>query len=325
MSEQAPTLYIFHGPDEFSRSEQLAKFKAQMGDPATAALNISIFDGGKVTLNDIRGTCDAMPFLSDKRLVIVENLFGGPGGKAMLDGLLDYLPLLPDWARLVFVEDKKLASNHRLIKLANDSPGGRVIPFDAPRNATSWILKHAEVHDTDIEPGAAQMLAEVTGHDLRIADSELAKLANYVNGERPITKNDILLLTPYTAEISVFEMVDGLGERSPLKAAHALQNLLEGETDMGAVLRLFGMVARQIRLLIVAKDYLHDNSQEGMASALKLHSFVAQKLAAQSRNFSQAQLEDIHRHLLEADLSIKTGRMEPRLALEVLVATLTAG
>ena len=83
------------------------------------------------------------------------------------------------------------------------------------------------------------------------------------------------------------------------------------------------MVVRQFRLLIMAKDHLQEGTQGEMAGALSVHPFVAKKLGQQVRNFSMTQLESTYHHLLDTDLAMKTGKMEPRLALEVLVATLT--
>jgi DNA polymerase-3 subunit delta len=323
MAKPAPTFYIFHGPDEFSRSEQLAKFKLQLGEPSVAAMNTSEFDGNRVTMNDLQSTCGAFPFMAERRLVIVKGLLESASGRALVAPLSDYLPTLPDWARLIFVENKRLRDDHPLVRLASEHPSGRAVPFDTPKDATGWIIKRASYYEADIEPGAAHMLAEMVGHDLRLADSEIAKLATYTNGQRPISKNDVLLLTPYAAEISVFEMVDGLGERDGAKATGALGRLLKDVTNMSEVLPLFGMIVRQFRLLIMAKDFLQDGAPGEMAGALKIHPFVARKLTGQTRNFSLAQLEAIHHHLLDTDLAIKTGRMEPRLALEMLVSTLT--
>ena len=64
MATPAPTFYVFHGPDEFSRSEQIARFKAQLGEPSVAAMNTSVFDGARVTLSDLQSTCGTMPFMS---------------------------------------------------------------------------------------------------------------------------------------------------------------------------------------------------------------------------------------------------------------------
>ena len=62
--------YIFHGPDELSRAETLAKLKAQMGDPSLADLNTTILDGDSLTLGELQQVCDSLPFMSDRRLVI---------------------------------------------------------------------------------------------------------------------------------------------------------------------------------------------------------------------------------------------------------------
>jgi len=66
--------YVLHGEDEFSRSEVLAEMKAKMGDPAMADLNTTFLEGRKVTLAELMHTCDTVPFLADRRLVIVEGL-----------------------------------------------------------------------------------------------------------------------------------------------------------------------------------------------------------------------------------------------------------
>ena len=49
---------------------------------------------------------------------------------------------------------------------------------------------------------------------------------------------------------------------------------------------------------------------------------MAQKLAKQTRGFSLEQLEGIYRALLDNDIKMKTGRIKPELALDVLVAGL---
>ena len=46
---------------------------------------------------------------------------------------------------------------------------------------------------------------------------------------------------------------------------------------------------------------------------------------AQALNFDMAQLEAAHERLVETDWSIKTGRVEDVLALDMLVVNLTSG
>ena len=74
MPKAAPTFYVFHGRDEFTRSETLASFKRRLGSPDMVDLNTAYLDGQRLTLAELRHTCDAIPFLADKRLVIVKGL-----------------------------------------------------------------------------------------------------------------------------------------------------------------------------------------------------------------------------------------------------------
>ena len=84
------------------------------------------------------------------------------------------------------------------------------------------------------------------------------------------------------------------------------------------------MIIRQFRLLLIAKEYLMlHGGRQGLTDALGTKSkFVADKAAEQSRSFTLEQLEDIYRALQDYDLKMKTGRIDPRLALDLLVAGL---
>ena len=69
-----PNLVILHGEDDFAMAERVNTLKAEMGDPSLASLNIAELDGRSVSLADLRGVCDALPFLIAQRLVIVKGL-----------------------------------------------------------------------------------------------------------------------------------------------------------------------------------------------------------------------------------------------------------
>ncbi len=327
MSQAAPTFYVLHGPDEFTRRAYVDAMRAQMGDPATAELNITVLDGKQATAADVLSSARSMPFLSDRRMVIINGMItwltrkgAGTANKEELDKLIEGLTQLPHWARVVFVETSSLSDRNALLKLAKTAPGGFHKEFDPPRNAVRWIVEQARAeYDTEIDPGAARALAEVINNDLRTADSELAKLALYVNGERAITEADIALLTPYVSEANVFEMVDAIGRRDGKIALRLMHRLLED----GEPLQLFGMIIRQFRLLIQAREYLNaGGNPKGLGKAIGVHPFVGEKLGMQVRAFSLEQLEKIYHFLLETDMAIKTGRVRDRLALDLLIASI---
>ncbi len=325
MGRRPPTFYVLHGSDEFSLRQQVQSLRAAMGDPATAEMNTSVLDGKNASAAQVLSSARAMPFLSEKRLVIVEGLLSwlarkgaGKTGKAELDELAAGLEDLPPHARVVFVETETLPDRHPIVAAAKTLPGGFHKLFGPPANPSAWIRGHArEVYGVEIDPPAASALAAAIDNDLRAADSEIAKLAAYVNGERPITLADLKLLTTYSAEPDVFEMVDAIGRRDGETALRLMHRLLEQDEP----LRLFGMVVRQFRLLILAREHLNAGGAPGsLSQAIGVHPFVAKKLSEQVRAFSMEQLEAIYRHLLDTDLGIKTGKVDGPLALDLLIA-----
>ncbi len=328
MSKTVPTFYVLHGEDEFSRKAEVKNMRARMGDPATAELNTFTFDGRNATIADILAAASAMPFLSDKRLIIVDGLLawlarkGAPkSAKADLETLLAALPALPDTARLVFVESDTLNESHQILKLIKQEPRGFAKAFNPPGNPSNWITKQVESYGGKIEPRAAAALAAVVGSDLRAADSECQKLTIYVRGTRAITEADVALLTPYVAEAVIWNMVDALGKRDGKTAATLMRRLLKDQEPLS----LLPMIYRQFRLLIQAREALDQGGDK--RDLLKLpdfrSDFVAQKAIEQARNFSMEQLESIYRYLLDTDHGIKTGRVTDDLALDLLVAGLS--
>lgn len=325
MTRNVPTFYVFHGPDEFSCRAQVQALRKHMGDPSIAELNTVVFDGQQVGAADVLAAASATPFLGDKRLVIVEGMLGwltrrgaGKSARDDLETLSAGLVELPPWARVVFVETETLPDSHPILKLARTAPGGYHKLFEPPRNPARWIAERARsVYETDIEQAAATALALVIGDDLRAADNELAKLVAYTGGERPITEADVALLTPYVAEANIFDMVDALGRRDGRAALRLLHRLLQEDDP----LPIFGMIVRQFRLLLLAREYLDQGGAPRQAgTVLGVHPFVAEKVTAQARAFTLAQLETVYRHLLETDVAIKTGKVDAALALDLLVA-----
>jgi DNA polymerase-3 subunit delta len=325
MARPAPTFYVFHGSDELTRAETLADFRSRLGPADTADLNTTLFDGGKITLAELHHACDAIPFLAEKRLVIVEGLLTRAAKQEKLLGeLAEYLLRLPETTRLVFVEEDALPVNHPVLQLAQQDARGYVKRFDPPnaKALPGWIAERARKHGGEIEPQAAAQLAAVVGADLRLLDQEVLKLVTYVNAERAITAADVEAVVPYVQAAVIFDLVDALGRRDGRTAAQTLHRLLDaGEHPLG----LLAMIVRQFRLLIQVKELKAEGvNPQAIAKTLGIHPFPAGKLHNQVNYFTPAQLEAVYRHLLEIDVGIKSGEIEAEVALDLLVAGLAA-
>lgn len=307
-----------------------------MGEPSTAEMNISRLDGHNLNMNELNNAANAIPFLSDRRLVILENPSAVFKGAKELKKLTTLIESLPPTTILVLAEyldspaNKNKSLSEWLRKLTSGSNAGVNMLSSELNNPTrgelpNWIIqetkRQAGAYNKKIgmETSAASKLAEMISEDTRQAAQEIAKLLEYVNFERNITAQDVEQVSIVSSQQDVFALVDALGNKAGQKAQEVLQQLLQTEDPFS----LWGMVVRQFRLLLLTRELMDaGGSQDVVIRELHLHPYVAGKLLGQARRFDLNGLEIIYHRLLDLDEDIKTGQMTIDLALELFVVEL---
>lgn len=323
MSKAPPVVYILYGEDEFAIAQAVVAFEGKMGEETTAALNASRLDGRSLSLDELKTAASAMPFLSNRRLVLVTGSTSRINTPKLQSKFKEILDELPPTTRLILVEHKMLKDNHWLLKWAQGAGSRAFVRAFPPKKGgvmARWIQEQAIATGGQITPQAAALLASLVGEEARLAYQEVQKLVTYTNYGRPVDVEDVENLTAFVGEADIFALVDALGNRNAHHAAGTLQHILEKQD----ALPVFGMVVRQFRLLLLAREVLDAGGNEGdVTRELKIHPFVAGKITPQSRHFTMAELERVYHYLLDIDEAIKTGKMAGDLALDILVAELT--
>ncbi|MDW8293332.1 MAG: hypothetical protein RML84_09605 [Anaerolineae bacterium] len=333
--------YVFHGPNTLERDEALEQLKAKLGAPEVAAFNITVVERD-APARAVIAACDTLPFLTDYRLVIARNWLTQAEAQRKraaererapeIEAVLAYLPHLPPSTLLVFVEDQTLPDNHPVLALAKQKAGGVHKRFDLPSKPEAWVIERAARKGGAIEPRAAAALcarlpppsprdqeryrAEAPLWVHRI-DNELEKLIAFANN-RPISADDVELLVAEEVNANIFRFTDALAARNAAatwQEANAL--LTRGEPP----LVIMAHIARQVRLLLQAKEHAHLSAAE-FAKQIEVHEFVATKALQQARFFGEGELVQMLSLLLEADEAIKTGATDELSALSLLITAL---
>ena len=320
-----PTILLLYGNDEFAIARKLKDFESEFTDPTTADMNTTHLEARTMTENDLNNAVNAMPFLAPKRLVFIaypSAKFGKPDARKKFQ---EFLEKAPETAKVVLydtVEKPKEAEKHWLVKWAEKhKPHVRSQAFFLPqqRDMPGWIVNETKNQSGQIEPQAAAKLAEMVGVDTRQAGMEISKLLAYVNWERPVRGSDVEAVCIVTSQQSVFDFVDALSQGNAKVAQKLLHRLLENEDPFS----LWGMVVRQFRLLIQAREILDGRgNKDDVARALGVHPFVAEKTTGQAGRFSIEALESIYHRLLKIDEQVKTSQVTLDLALDTLVVEL---
>ena len=320
-----PNIYFLFGNDEFAISRRLKDFESDFTDPTSADMNTASLDARSASDSDLNNALNAMPFLAKRRLVLLSNPSAKYNNASSRKKFLEYIEKAPDTTRLVMYEsvEPRDAEKHWLNKWAakNDKLiQTKTFMLPRLREMTGWIVNETKKQEGQIEPRAAEMLKDMVGVDTRQAGMEIAKLLAYVNWARPINTNDVEAVCIVTSQQSVFDFVDALSNGNGKTAQHLLHRLLESEDPFS----LWGMVVRQFRLLLQAREILDGRgNKDDVARALGVHPFVAEKTTQQAGRFSVEFLEHIYRKLLGIDEGVKMGQVTLDLALDTLVVELT--
>jgi DNA polymerase-3 subunit delta len=301
-----------------------------MGDPTMADLNTTRYDGREASEEVVRSAANSMPFLSDRRMVILTHPFARLTTEAARVRFRELLDGLPESTALVLIiEDSferrdwsRLRQDHwlrRWFEAAGPRAYYQLCQLPPHSSMPEWVRKEARSLGGQFSSEAAAALVSHIGNDTRTASLEIEKLLLYVDRQRPVEAQDVEELSTQTAQADVFQMVDAMSAGNASLALNLLHRLMEEEDE----LNLFGMIVRQFRLLLVGREmFAEGRTSADFAKGLARNEFVARKSMEQARRFSQDRLDSIYHRLLEIDEGVKTGQTSLPVALDVLVVEL---
>ena len=313
-----PVTLLF-GTDEFAITRRLAEIAAKTDKDG---MNTSRLEARFTGDEELNNAVNSMPFLSDKRLVILANPSQKYGAGEPRKKFLEFLGKIPSTTLLVMHEIiEKEPEKHWLVKWAAKSADAKSEALMAPkaRDMHGWIANEMKNQGGKILPDAAHRLSELVGADTRQAAQEIAKALAYVNWARPVEVQDVEAVCVSTAEVDIFAFVDSLAAGNVKQSQSMLRKMLE-EQDAFAI---FPMIVRQFRLLIQAREIVEARGMvQDVIEALHVHPFVAGKIFQQAGRFTMKSLEAIYRRLLKMDEAAKTSAMPLDMALEMFVVEL---
>jgi len=328
-------LYILAGPDDYSLNQSLEEIKKGLGNAAALAMGTNVLDGQQVTADELKQVCETVPFLSEKRLIIIYGLIercetSGKAGRSKAakntvqetNVFAACLSQLPESTVVVMIEaDASSALKEALFQELALKAVVRTFPLLKEARLKPWIQKRVGDMGGSISQPAVDLLFRLIGSNLWVLANEIDKLVLFAK-DRTVEEQDVKLLVGYAQDVSVFSMIDAIVDFKVELAGQLLHQLLRGGA---APAYLLFMLDRQFRMIIRAKELKAQGKPDAIIQT-KLglfNEFALKRTLDQAGRYSSERLKQIYRQLLEADLSIKTGRYDSEVALELLVAGLT--
>ncbi|MEI6511350.1 MAG: DNA polymerase III subunit delta [Candidatus Uhrbacteria bacterium] len=316
-------LILVYGDDTFRAQEKVSKLReAFLEKHDKAGFNLAEFASTDKP-GEILQAVSSLPFMGSKRMVVIRDLVATT--KADAKDQWASLANTPDSSVVVLWETLEPKALEKKPLFALLSKGVDVHLYACPLLEGSalsrWASDRAKELGGLIAPDALRELCDRVGGDLWQMDGEIEKLVAYSSG-RTIAVADVDLLVRATFDGEIFALVDAISRKESAKAIRLLEEeRLAGGSDFA----IFGMLARQVRILLGARALLDEDpraSSQRLASEMEINPFVAQKAIDQARKFTLDDLRATHDLLFRYDAGMKSGVLDAELAVDLVTTKL---
>lgn len=313
-------LYVLHGEEAYLRGFYLEKMKEQLVGQGMAEFNLHVLPGRELTPERLEQTVDALPMMSERTMVLVEDydLFKAP--EAERQALIDLFGQLPDYCCVVFLYDTLTYKADARTKLAMAlKEHGSVVEFarQDQGDLVDWVHRRFRALGKDIDTEQAQYLIFLCGDLMNTLIGEIEKVSAYARGQR-ITRQDIDAVATPQLDAVVFEMTNAIGVGDFDRAAQVLGELFQMQEKAIAIL---GALGKQLRQLYSARLCLERHGTAGdLAAQWGIKAYPAEKLMNNARRFSLAWCRKAVVACAKTDLALKSsGGTERELMADLLL------
>ncbi len=321
-------LLMVYGDDAFRVKERARDFVAKFvtkHDPTKLNVDEIVFTKkDELDLPRIADAVTASPFLSERRMVRINGILSFVTTKLEAEPWVTTLSSIPESTIVVLVDAlsvEKIEKTELFKRLRDREDTHRYpMPMFAGSELRTWLQQRAKLHGATLVPAVADTLVMRVGGDTWRLETEIAKLAAFA-GAAPIDAEMVGRIVSSEYAEDMFGLIDAIAGGRP---TFALKKLAEERAAGAEEFPVFGMLARQIRLVLQAKALLEDRPDAGkqdIADEFGVHPFVAQKVLAEAKRHSFRKIQGWHALATELDVAMKRG-VSADIAVDRLVAAL---
>lgn len=290
--------FLFTGENAFllrnERRRWMQEFQKKHGEE-----NCTIVDGQKLTIRQLLDDVAVLPFLADKRFVIVDSV---PKCSREEVQLLD--ANIHPQVILLFCDpkpDKRSTGVKEILATADVKEFAQL----KGKPLAQWTDTFARDNGSSLDPAARDLLLEYLGDNMDMLATEIEKLALHA-GSRPIQKEDIESMTIPSDEGIIWRMTDLLCEGSRIEALQYVKRMLDRGGDAYG---LWAILLSMLKNLVLVKAALQSGitASQDIANSTGVHIFSLRSLLPYAKRIKDADLPSFVGWAVHADRDLKTG------------------
>lgn len=310
--------YVFEGPEEYIKRSAMDALRKKLLPEGMEDMNENRLRDPDA--NTVIAAAETLPFLADKRLVVVQES-GMLQGKAKdydeaknAQAVTEYLKNIPDTTCLVFYVRDKADGRKKLYQALKKS--AVMVQFNTldEREMTQWIAQQFKKLDKKIAAATCQKLVFTAGSDLYALNGEIQKLAACAGEREEVIAQDIDDICIKSTAYRVYDLTAAL-LRGDAKNAFTLSQALirDGEEELG-LLALLQIECR--KMLSVKMLRSAGMSPDAIAGKIGVHPYAVRQLSQSVAQYTDVQLEKMTDLCMETEYRVKSGQCASSGALE---------
>lgn len=305
-------VYLLHGEERYLRRQYRDKLRNALCEEGDN-MNVHFYEGRGTDTAAIIDLAETLPFFAQRRVIFLSDsgLFKSGGEK-----MAEYLASPSETTYFVFTESE-VDKRSKLYKTVQSRGYAAEFAIQDENTLKRWIAGILNREKKKATEETILLLLSKTGTDMDNIQMELEKLLCYTMDREIITAQDVETICTTRISNHIFDMINAVALRQPKQALELYYDLLALKEPP---MRILFLIARQCNMLLQVKELKNRGfDNRAIGSKIGVPPFIAGKYLSQASRFKSSVLRRAVEKSVEAEEAVKTGRMDDRMSVEILI------
>lgn len=322
--DELKSIYVLYGEEKFLLESIVKKIKKKFGECINGINYINI---DETNISELISDIQTPAFGYEKKLIIVRNseILKKEGKKKnpelakiknnLAEYIEDNLSDINESVILVFIEEN--VEKLKLYKVLEKNGCVCEFTYQTPNQIVIRLKGITNAYGVNVTENTLQYLIEQCGQNMQDLINEIRKLIEYAGRGGTISKESVDLLCTKQIQAIIFNLTDYLGKKQIKKALEELRNLLYNKEPIQKILVILYNHFKKLYFTKIAEKYKLD-----IAKSLNLKSnqvFLVNKYKMQAKTFTELEISNIIKELIDLDYNYKIGKVDLNIGLETIL------
>lgn len=316
-------LYFIYGNEPYLKSYYTNELISKIIPKGAEDFNIHRFDERTPDINQLQDSIEGLPVFAERKCVIIKDMNADEikqNDWEKLEKILQDIP--PETIIIIHISSvetdfKKKGNWKTLLAIAQKQGLPVLIDHITTADLMKWIRKNFKKLGCEASDDVIRHLIGQVGSDMNSLNTEIEKISALA-GEKAEIKHIDMLVTK-TLDSNVFQFAGALIRRDYNTSFKMLYELFEQKEEPIVIAAVLSKAFIDLYRIRITLDYGVDPLSLAKSFDYKNKEFIIRNAVRDCKNISAKYLRKCLNLFIEADVSLKSSKMNNKIILEELI------